>query len=58
MGYLFKVKERQLDTDEMFEPLKQIMELLKEYNVEFSEDVVVQLQEMPDKWSHCKKVIL
>ncbi|XP_076257481.1 dynein beta chain, ciliary-like [Rhynchophorus ferrugineus] len=56
MGYLFKVKERQVETDNMFEPLKQIMELLKEYNVEFPEEINVQLQEMPDKWIQCKKV--
>ncbi|XP_030760043.1 dynein beta chain, ciliary-like isoform X2 [Sitophilus oryzae] len=56
MGYLFKVKERQVDTDAMFEPLKQIMDLLKEYNVEFPEEVTVQLHELPDKWIQCKKV--
>lgn len=56
MGYLFKVKERQVATDGMFEPLKQIMDLLKEYGVEFSEEVHVQLQEAPDKWTQCKKV--
>lgn len=56
MGYLFKVKERQIATDNMFEPLKQIMDLLKEYGVEFSEEVYVQLQEAPDKWIMCKKV--
>lgn len=57
MGYLFKVKERQVATDNMFEPLKQIMELLKDYGVEFAEEVYVQLQEAPDKWTQCKKVI-
>lgn len=57
MGYLFKVKERQVATDIMFEPLKQIMDLLKEYGVEFAEEVYVQLQEAPDKWTQCKKVI-
>lgn len=56
MGYLFKVKERQLATDYMFEPLKQVMELLKEYGVEFPEEIYVQLQEAPDKWTQCKKV--
>lgn len=56
MGYLFKVKERQIATDNMFEPLKQIMDLLKEYGVEFAEEVYVQLQEAPDKWTQCKKV--
>lgn len=56
MGYLFKVKERQLETDTMFEPLKEIMELLKDYGVEFTEEIHVQLQEIPDRWTQCKKV--
>ncbi|XP_060520898.1 dynein beta chain, ciliary-like [Cylas formicarius] len=56
MSYLFKVKERQHETDNMFEPLKQIMDLLKEYDVEFPEDIIVQLQEIPDRWIQCKKV--
>ncbi|KAK9886614.1 hypothetical protein WA026_017536 [Henosepilachna vigintioctopunctata] len=56
MGYLFKVKERMAATDEMFAPLKGIMELLQSYGVEFSEEVYVQLQEIPDRWTQCKKV--
>ncbi|KAJ8945230.1 hypothetical protein NQ318_011210 [Aromia moschata] len=56
MGYLFKVKERQEKTDVMFEPLQQIMDLLKEYGVEFPEEVHVQLHEIPDRWLQCKKV--
>ncbi|RZC39341.1 MT, DHC N2, AAA 7, DHC N1 and/or AAA 9 domain containing protein [Asbolus verrucosus] len=56
MGYLFKVKERQLDTDNMFEPLKEIMDLLFDYGMEFPEEVHVQLQEIPDRWHQCKKV--
>ncbi|KAJ8925640.1 hypothetical protein NQ315_009485 [Exocentrus adspersus] len=55
MGYLFKVKERQVETDAMFEPLKEIMELLKDYAVEFPEEIYVQLQEIPDRWTQCKK---
>ena len=50
MGYLFKVKERQLETDNMFEPLKEIMDLLFEYGMEFPEEIHVQLQEIPDRW--------
>nr|CAI5828900.1 unnamed protein product [Callosobruchus analis] len=56
MGYLWKVKERQIETDGMFDPLKQIMDLLKEYGVEFPEEIYVQLQEIPDRWNQCKKV--
>lgn len=56
MSYLQKVKDRQDQTDIMFEPLKEIIELLKTYDVEFTEETHVQLQELPDKWNHCKKV--
>ncbi|KAJ8974478.1 hypothetical protein NQ317_016132 [Molorchus minor] len=55
MGYLFKVKERQLETDVMFEPLQEIINLLKEYGVEFPEEIHVQLHEIPDRWNQCKK---
>lgn len=57
MSYLQKVKDRQDQTDIMFEPLKEIIELLKNYGVEFSEEIHVQLQELPDRWNYCKKVI-
>lgn len=44
MGHLFAVRERQQTTDEMFEPLKQTIELLKTYEQEMPEEVHVQLQ--------------
>lgn len=43
MEYLYKVKERQVATDVMFEPLKDIIELLKQYSVEFPEETHVQV---------------
>ena len=36
MGYLYAVKERQQATDEMFEPLKQTIELLKTFEQELN----------------------
>lgn len=42
--YLFKVKERQVATDVMFEPLQGIIDLLKQYGVEFSEEVHVKVR--------------
>ncbi|PSN32950.1 Dynein beta chain [Blattella germanica] len=56
MGYLYKVRERTLKTDEMFEPLKEIMDMLKAYDVEFSEETYLQLQELPEKWNNTKKI--
>ena len=44
MGNLFAVRERQAATDEMFEPLKQTIELLKTYDQEMPEEVHLQLQ--------------
>jgi len=44
MGHVMAVKDRQAATDEMFEPLKETIELLKSYNQEMPEDVYLQLQ--------------
>ena len=44
MGHLMAVKDRQSATDEMFEPLKQTIELLKTYDQEMPEEVHAQLQ--------------
>nr|CAD7441492.1 unnamed protein product [Timema bartmani] len=44
MGYLMNVKERQTSTDDMFEPLRQTIELLKFYDQELPEEVNVLLQ--------------
>ena len=44
MGHLMAVKERQSSTDEMFEPLKETIELLKTYDQEMPEEVHEQLQ--------------
>ena len=44
MGHLMKVKERQTATDNMFEPLKQTIELLKSYGEEMPEETHVKLQ--------------
>ncbi|XP_067673689.1 dynein beta chain, ciliary-like [Haliotis asinina] len=56
MGHLFAVRERQSSTDEMFEPLKHTIELLKTYEQEMPEEVHVQLQELPEQWNNTKKI--
>ncbi|XP_047613274.1 dynein axonemal heavy chain 9 isoform X4 [Phacochoerus africanus] len=56
MGHLMALKERQSNTDEMFEPLKQTIELLKTYDQELPETVFKQLEELPEKWSNIKKM--
>lgn len=44
MGHLMAVKDRSVTTDEMFEPLKHTIELLKGYDQEMSEDTHSLLQ--------------
>ena len=44
MGHLMAVKERQTNTDKMFEPLKHTIELLKTYEQELPEEVYKQLE--------------
>lgn len=44
MGYLKRVKERQIETDNMFEPLKEIIELVKTYDMDFPEETYILLQ--------------
>lgn len=44
MGHLFKVRERQVDYDSMFEPLSETLNLLKIYDVEMPEDVYILMQ--------------
>ncbi|PVD38438.1 hypothetical protein C0Q70_01053 [Pomacea canaliculata] len=55
MGFLGEVRERMAETDEMFEPLKQKIELLKTYNQEMPENVFLQLQTLPEMWANTKK---
>ena len=44
MAHLGRIKERQAKTDQMFEPIKNTIELLKGYHVEVHDDVYLQLQ--------------
>lgn len=44
MGFLYHVRERQVTTDEMFELVKEIMDMVKAYDVEFSEEIYLKLE--------------
>uniref|UniRef100_A0A7N6A473 Dynein heavy chain 9, axonemal n=1 Tax=Anabas testudineus TaxID=64144 RepID=A0A7N6A473_ANATE len=55
MGHLLAVKERQNNTDAMFEPLKQTIALLKVYEQELPDVVYKQLEVLPEKWNNVKK---
>ncbi|ODN03963.1 Dynein beta chain, ciliary [Orchesella cincta] len=55
MKWLQQMKERQVKVDNMFEPIKQYIELLKMYDYEPPDAVFVQLDELPQKWNNLKK---
>uniref|UniRef100_A0A8C3IDJ0 Dynein axonemal heavy chain 11 n=1 Tax=Chrysemys picta bellii TaxID=8478 RepID=A0A8C3IDJ0_CHRPI len=56
MGHLLAVRDRQASTDELFEPLKETITLLESYGQKLSDQVYVQLQELPEKWNTTKKI--
>lgn len=56
MGFLLNVKERQINTDEMFGPLRDTIELLKFYDQDIPEEINVYLQELPEQWNNTKKI--
>ncbi|CAH1184540.1 unnamed protein product, partial [Phyllotreta striolata] len=58
MGFLLNVKERQVTTDEMFGPQRDIIELLKFYDMDIPEEVNVYLQELPEQWNNTKKIAI
>lgn len=56
MAYLMNVKERAIVTDDMFEPMQEIINLLKYYDMDIPEEVNVYLQELPEQWVNTKKI--
>lgn len=58
MAYLMHVKERALTTDDIFEPMKETIDLLKYYDMDIPEEVNVLLQELPEQWSNTKKIAM
>jgi dynein heavy chain, axonemal len=58
LSVITQIKEREVETDNMFEPLKEVVALLKTYNEDFNEAVYNQFVELPDKWLGVKKTAL
>ena len=58
MEYLKLVKDKQKENDEMFEPLTDIIKMLRHYGVIIPEASFVQLNELPEKWINTKRLSL
>ncbi|KAL0116299.1 hypothetical protein PUN28_011253 [Cardiocondyla obscurior] len=53
--YLKEVRDRQYEIDDMWEPIKAIINLLKQHQVEFGEETYNWLTNLPEQWATVKK---
>ncbi|XP_061675536.1 dynein axonemal heavy chain 11 isoform X2 [Syngnathoides biaculeatus] len=58
MSHLLAIRDRQVITDTMFEPLKDTVILLERHGVTIPDKVHWQLEELPEKWNRAKKLSL
>uniref|UniRef100_A0A8D3CJW0 Dynein axonemal heavy chain 11 n=1 Tax=Scophthalmus maximus TaxID=52904 RepID=A0A8D3CJW0_SCOMX len=58
MSHLLAVRDRQMATDKMFEPLRATIILLERYAVTIPDQVYSQMEELPEKWCGAKKLAL
>ncbi|KAL7886390.1 hypothetical protein AOLI_G00041110 [Acnodon oligacanthus] len=56
MGCLLAVRDRQSNTDQLFEPLRAVVSLLQQYGEALPENIYLQLEELPERWSSVKKL--
>uniref|UniRef100_A0AAR2JLJ5 AAA+ ATPase domain-containing protein n=1 Tax=Pygocentrus nattereri TaxID=42514 RepID=A0AAR2JLJ5_PYGNA len=56
MGCLLAVRHRQSSTDQLFEPLRAVVSLLEQYGEAMPENIYLQLEELPERWSSVKKL--
>jgi dynein heavy chain len=56
MGLLQAIKNRMTYTDNMFEPIRKTVNLLRQFGVEFDENVHKLLNDLPEQWSDVKKL--
>ena len=56
MGLLHAIKHRQGTIDNMFEPLRKTVNLLRQFGVEFEENIHKLLNDLPEQWSDVKKL--
>lgn len=53
-----QINERSEQTDKMFDPLREIVDMLKSYDVEFEDFVEDQFAQLPESWITLKKLAL
>ncbi|KAI9189963.1 hypothetical protein H9P43_001396 [Blastocladiella emersonii ATCC 22665] len=56
MNLLHAVKQRTQTTDNMFDPMRKTVNMLKQFGVELPDESVKLLNDLPEKWSDMKKM--
>ncbi|XP_058249288.1 dynein axonemal heavy chain 11 [Hemibagrus wyckioides] len=56
MGCLLAVRSRQPGTDQMFDPLTAVVNLLQQYGETLPENIHTQLEDLPERWNSIKKL--
>ncbi|XP_026835009.1 dynein beta chain, ciliary isoform X2 [Drosophila erecta] len=56
LSVLNQINEKQCIYDSMFDPLKEIIDLLRQYNYEFKDTELAQINELPDAWMKVKRL--
>ena len=56
MEFLALVWARQKTTDNMFEPLQNVIDLLRKYGMVIPNESLAQLEELPEKWANTKRL--
>ncbi|KAM9806325.1 dynein axonemal heavy chain 11 isoform 1-T1 [Syngnathus typhle] len=58
MSHLLAIRDRQVVTNKMFEPLRDTVILLERHGVTIPDKVYLQMEELPEKWNGAKKMSL
>ena len=56
MGILKDIRDRQNKTDKMFHPLGETLKMLRQYGMVIPENILVFLEELPEKWANTKRL--
>ena len=56
MEFLSLVANRQKATDTMFDPLQEVIDLLRQYGMAIPNESLAQLEELPEKWANTKRL--
>lgn len=54
LAIMSEIREREPYADNVFKPLKEIMGLLKTYNVEFEPQLLRGIEQLPQQWQQLK----